>query len=285
MKRKTFQLVLITLLVFSLVTTVAYAYVGQTLGSRVLSYGMVGGDVRELQDSLNSRGYYVGYADGVFGIKTKNGVASFQKDRGLIVDGIVGPQTLASLNSSNSSGNGKSLARILKEKNIANPIPNLNILVDKSDHLLTLYSGSTPLKSYHVALGDGGSGDKQRAGDHKTPEGKFYIAERSVLSPSDRYLGSRWMRISYPNIEDAQRGLNAGMIDQATYQKIVNAISNREIPPQNTPLGGGIGIHGGTGTYDNDGDNWTWGCIGLTNPDVQEIYDYIKTGTSLVIKF
>ncbi len=180
---------------------------------------------------------------------------------------------------------GLPLAAILQEKGIAGLIPDLKILVDKSDHYLTLYSGSSVLKSYAVAVGDGGLGDKQRAGDHKTPEGTFYLPERLVLSPADKFLGSRWLRVSYPNLEDARRGLDEGIIDQAAYQEIGQANNNRVIPPQTTALGGGIGIHGGGQSGDNQGDYWTWGCIGLTDHDVDEIYDYIPAGAKLVIRF
>ncbi|MEW6172324.1 MAG: L,D-transpeptidase [Bacillota bacterium] len=162
------------------------------------------------------------------------------------------------------------------------PVPNLKIVVNKTGRLLTLYSGATPLKSYQVEIGDSGLEDKQVAGDHKTPEGSFYIAEKSVFSPPDQYLGTRWMRLSYPNIDDARRGLNSGLIDQATYDYIVGATNSGQIPPQYTPLGGGIGIHGGNDT--NGPGDWTWGCVGLANADVNEIYDYVSVGTPVVIQ-
>ncbi len=347
MKNTRYKLVLFLILVLTLTSTIGYAYTWLTLGSRVLSIGMVGGDVQELQIFLNSHNYPVGPADGIFGSKTRNGVINFQKDHGPVADGIVGKQTLQAINNlknkteegytvkpgdtlyniavkngvtvdllKRSNGlksdviypgqvlvipknntapdnqtpippqhSSKPLAQVLHEMGINAPIPNLKIVVDKSDHLLTMYSGSTPLKSYHAALGDNGLGPKQKAGDHKTPEGNYYIAERSVLSPPDQYLGSRWMRVSYPNINDAERGLNQGLIDYATYQQIVNAINKGEIPPQHTPLGGGIGIHGGSNNGTNAGDSWTWGCIGLTNSDVNEIYDYIGVGTRLLIQY
>lgn len=343
MLKNTKLMIIMALILISVVSsTVAYAYVGPSLGSRILSIGMLGGDVQELQQILDNKGYTVGSADGIFGPATKKGVSTFQGDKGLTVDGIVGPKTLGQLTTpSNTTSNEytvvpgdslyliakknnlsidqlrqannlksdmltpgqkllipksstntsplvpstKPLTQLLKEKGISGNIPNLTILVDKSDHLLTLMSGSTPIKSYHVAFGDSGLGDKVKSGDHKTPEGTFYIAERSVLSPTDNYLGSRWMRVSYPNIEDAERGLRTGLIDQATHQQIVNAINNGQIPPQNTALGGGIGIHGASNNGINSGDSWTWGCIGLTNTDVNEIYDYIGVGTKLIIRY
>lgn len=176
----------------------------------------------------------------------------------------------------------KPLWQVLKEKGITNPGPGLKIVIDKSDHTLTLYSGSVWLKSYHVEFGEGGLGDKEVAGDRKTPEGTFYVSERSVISPPDYYLGSRWMRLSYPNKEDADRGLRFGLINQWTRDEIVAAFSAGKTPPQRTALGGGIGIHGGD--KPGFGSNWTWGCIGLTDPDIEDFYNYVGIGTPVIIK-
>lgn len=277
MTKKKLQLILILAFALLLVSTVAYAYAGPQLGSRYLFYGTIGGDVQQLQSILNKDGYSVGTADGIFGPKTQNAVTRFQKNHGLATDGIVGPLTLKALHNTDQS-----LASILQQKGITAPIPQVRIVVQKSAHLLTLYSGTTPLKSYTVDLGDNGLGDKQVSGDHKTPEGTFYIAQKSVLTPPDQYLGTRWMRLSYPNIEDAQRGLNSGLIDQSTYNSIVSAINNGQIPPQYTALGGGVGIHGGD---DNNGPgNWTFGCVGLSNADANEIYNYVAVGTPVIIQ-
>ena len=65
----------------------------QSFGSRVLRRGMRGEDVRELQNKLASLGYDVGPVDGIFGPRTERAVIEFQKNNGLKVDGIVGPQT------------------------------------------------------------------------------------------------------------------------------------------------------------------------------------------------
>ncbi|MGE5398460.1 MAG: L,D-transpeptidase family protein [Chitinophagales bacterium] len=178
----------------------------------------------------------------------------------------------------------KTLAEVLEEKGVEANIPDLEIRVCKSAHTLTLYSGSISLKTYHCATGDSGLDDKVISGDHKTPEGVFYISEKEVFSPADYYLGSRWMRVSYPNVEDADRGLRGGLISQQIHDEIVYAINNLLTPPQDTALGGGIGIHGGTGNNgETMGDYWTYGCIGLTDHDVNEIFDYIPVGTRLVI--
>lgn len=181
-----------------------------------------------------------------------------------------------------SSAKKLSLEDIIESRGLTASQLQIHLFVDISDKLLTVYNGSTPLKSYHVELGDSGSGDKKIAGDHKTPEGDFYITQKLVLSPSDEYLGSRWMRLSYPNIEDAERGLDSGLIDKATYDSIVNAINNGQTPPQNTALGGGVGIHGGSTL--KLGTNWTYGCVGLSNADVEDFYNFVKVGTRVTIE-
>ena len=173
------------------------------------------------------------------------------------------------------------MSQILKEKGILSSNVGLRIIVNKSDKSLSVYAGNVWLKSYHVELGDNGLGDKKVSGDHKTPEGSFFVSEVSVLNPPDQYLGSRWMRLSYPNIEDAERGVSQQLISQSTYDQIVSAINQGTTPPQHTALGGGIGIHGGTTT--EKGSNWTWGCVGLSDKDVEEIFAYATVGTPVII--
>ncbi|NLZ52038.1 MAG: peptidoglycan-binding protein [Thermoanaerobacteraceae bacterium] len=69
----------------------------QQFGSRILYQGLQGEDVRELQSKLESLGYDVGPIDGIFGPLTEKAVRKFQKDNGLVVDGIVGQETFAAL--------------------------------------------------------------------------------------------------------------------------------------------------------------------------------------------
>lgn len=69
-----------------------------SLGDSLLKAGSRGSDVVELQTKLNQLGYNVGLADGIFGNLTKQGVMNFQKVHSLVVDGIVGPNTVKALN-------------------------------------------------------------------------------------------------------------------------------------------------------------------------------------------
>ena len=76
------------------VVSVAYK-----LGDRILKNGMDGYDVKELQTCLIGLDYDCGIwgADGEFGDATEQAVEQFQKAHGCMVDGEVGPETLAAL--------------------------------------------------------------------------------------------------------------------------------------------------------------------------------------------
>ncbi|WP_282606762.1 peptidoglycan-binding protein [Pelagibius sp. Alg239-R121] len=62
-----------------------------------LKRGMRNDEVRRLQEKLKEAGFNPGGADGHFGKATDRAVRAFQASEGLLVDGIVGPRTLAVL--------------------------------------------------------------------------------------------------------------------------------------------------------------------------------------------
>jgi N-acetylmuramoyl-L-alanine amidase len=72
-----------------------------SLGSRVLAHvqpePLFGDDVRALQERLLEMGYDLGRADGIMGRRTATALARFQKEVGLLPDGVSGPQTYAAL--------------------------------------------------------------------------------------------------------------------------------------------------------------------------------------------
>ncbi len=85
--------------------------------------------------------------------------------------------------------------------------------------------------------------------------------------------------MSYPNAEDAERGLRDGLINREQYDQIVNAVRRKIAPPQNTPLGGQIYIHRNGSQTD-----WTWGCVALDDKDIRELFDAVPTGTQVIIE-
>jgi len=98
--RSTGLVVLILLLLVS-TTVLAAPY-----GSRMLSSGTFGGDVVELQRRLLSLGYDAGKADGLFGGKTREALRRFQRDHGLISDGVAGRWTITAVDRAYTWQNG-----------------------------------------------------------------------------------------------------------------------------------------------------------------------------------
>ena len=154
------------------------------------------------------------------------------------------------------------------------PLVNPKLVVSKSARQLSLYSDGRVVRTYKIALGTNPVDDKVRQGDRATPEGDFYVCVKNARSNFYLSLG-----LSYPNIEDAERGLRDKLISRAQRDAIVRAIQNKRRPPWDTALGGEIFIHGG-GT---DGD-WTWGCVALANSDIKELFDAVPMGASVRIE-
>jgi len=154
------------------------------------------------------------------------------------------------------------------------PLVDPRIVVLKSKRQLKLYSAGSLVRIYKVGLGLNPVDDKKRQGDRATPEGDFYIFTKNNKSAYYLSLG-----ISYPNVEDAERGLRDGLISRAQHDEIVRAIKRKTAPPQNTELGGDIYIHG-----NGAGSDWTWGCVALENENIRELYDAVSVGTPVTIR-
>jgi murein L,D-transpeptidase YafK len=150
---------------------------------------------------------------------------------------------------------------------------NPHLRVTKSQRTLELFDGEQLVKTYKVALGSSPVEDKEIEGDGKTPEGEFYIFTKNPQSSFYLSLG-----LSYPNSEDAKRGLASNLISQVEHDRIVEAIENKSMPPQKTALGGEIYLHGSGNMAD-----WTEGCVALTNADIKELFDALPVGTKVVI--
>lgn len=79
-------------------TFTALAAARWQLGDRVLTHNattmLVGDDVSALQTQLVELGYDLSRADGVFGRRTEEALRSFQREQGLLPDGVCGPATL-----------------------------------------------------------------------------------------------------------------------------------------------------------------------------------------------
>lgn len=153
------------------------------------------------------------------------------------------------------------------------PLERPRIVVYKAARRLELYSAEKLLRTYKIGLGFSPVADKKQEGDGATPEGEFYVFVKNNKSAYYLSLG-----ISYPNAEDAGRGLRDGLIDRSQHRAITEAIRKKTAPPQYTKLGGLIYIHGHGSQSD-----WTWGCVALENEDIRELFDAVTVGTAVTI--
>ena len=154
------------------------------------------------------------------------------------------------------------------------PLAEPRVVVEKSARRLRLYAGGELVRVRRVALGFEPAGDKVKQGDGRTPEGEFYVCMKNERSRFHLSLG-----LSYPNEEDAARGLRDGLITKAVAAGIVRAVRAGRCPAWDTALGGEIFIHGGGASGD-----WTFGCVALENPEIKELFDIIPAGTPVRIR-
>jgi murein L,D-transpeptidase YafK len=136
-----------------------------------------------------------------------------------------------------------------------------SIVVEKKARTLTLFADGKPMRTYLVALGGKPVGDKLRAGDNRTPEGVFYIDARQ---PNSKYHLA--LHISYPDAAHRARSVALG-----------------------ADPGGDIMIHGlpngmgGAGALHRQND-WTNGCVALTDEEIEQIWSVVPIGTPVEIK-
>lgn len=135
------------------------------------------------------------------------------------------------------------------------------ILISKSKRRIYLFKGSQVVKSFVTAFGDP-KGPKHFEGDMKTPEGIYYIDSKN---PQSAYHLS--LKISYPNAADIAYAKRFGKAP-----------------------GGNIMVHG----FPNDPFsrgfvkqahplNWTLGCVAVTDPEIEEIYNLVPEQTPVTI--
>ncbi len=162
---------------------------------------------------------------------------------------------------------------------------NIELIVVRSEHKLLVQQDGITLRTFKVALGSAGRKAKLQAGDHATPLGEYRI---SKMRDSDRFY--QFLQIDYPNVNDAMRALKNHLITREEYNAILDAHIYGKTPPQNTALGGSIGIHGiGDETKDkleiHQISDWTQGCIAMRNDEIEQLKRYVSVGTKIKIMY
>ncbi|MBN8456212.1 MAG: peptidoglycan DD-metalloendopeptidase family protein [Verrucomicrobia bacterium] len=163
------------------------------------------------------------------------------------------------------------------------------LLVVKHRHQLHRFEKGKKVSTVEAAVSQIETGHKTAEGDLRTPEGEYRIiqASRGPFAEEGmmRFLGAAWLRLNYPNDRDARAAFAAKTVTAKERDSILTANSKGKIPPANTKLGGGIGIHGwAEGGWDPAGPRaLTWGCVSLNEKDLLDLYAAAPVGTPVVI--
>lgn len=149
----------------------------------------------------------------------------------------------------------------------------VSIKIYKEKRVLELYGDGNLIARFPVGLGFSPQGHKQKEGDGRTPEGKYYLCTINDQSSFTLFYG-----ISYPGTEDAKNAFDENRITRSEYMDIKNAQEAKTRPLWNTDLGGEVGIHGG-----GDSRDWTWGCIALSDENIVRLSEYVMLKTPVEI--
>jgi murein L,D-transpeptidase YafK len=136
-----------------------------------------------------------------------------------------------------------------------------SVVIEKAARKLHLVQDGEIFRTFKIALGMVPVGDKRQEGDFRTPEGKYTLDARNP--DSDYFLS---IRISYPSLRDRREAAELG------------------VDP-----GGAIMIHGQPNeptrseTYYRTQD-WTNGCIAVSNSDMIDIWLMTDANTPIEIR-
>jgi murein L,D-transpeptidase YafK len=135
------------------------------------------------------------------------------------------------------------------------------VIVRKANRRMELMRAGAVIASYKISLGLQPTGQKQREGDFRTPEGTYRLTRRNAQS--DFFLA---VQVSYPEASD-----------------IAIARRNGWAP------GGSIMVHGLPNIlkYSRDrylSTDWTDGCIALSNEDMLDFWLLTGAGTPIEIR-
>ena len=136
-----------------------------------------------------------------------------------------------------------------------------NVVIEKEARELHLMQAGRAFRTYKIALGIRPVGDKKQEGDFRTPEGRYTLDRRN---PHSEFFLS--IHVSYPNSTDRREASNIGV----------------------SP-GGAIMIHGQPNVPTRSEvyyrtQDWTNGCIAVSNSDMIDIWLMTSENTPIEIR-
>jgi murein L,D-transpeptidase YafK len=138
---------------------------------------------------------------------------------------------------------------------------NKVILVDKVAHKLYVYQSGKAIRSFDAEFGPNWMAHKERNGDKATPEGNYRVTSEKTGGST---IYHKALLLDYPNADDRK---------QFARKKKQGLLS------RNAGIGSLIEIHGNGGR----GFDWTSGCVGLKNRDMDDLCRLVGVGTRVTI--
>lgn len=135
------------------------------------------------------------------------------------------------------------------------------LVILKAPRQLLVYHNGRIVKKYSVDLGFNGLQDKLYEGDGATPEGKFRVVKKKKNGETKFHKA---LLLNYPTGVHTQR---------------FRLAKSYGLIPSKRSIGGLIEIHG-EGLF---GEDYTSGCIALTNQAIEEIFELVGEGTPVTI--
>ncbi|TDX30383.1 L,D-transpeptidase-like protein [Modicisalibacter xianhensis] len=156
------------------------------------------------------------------------------------------------------------------------------LLVDDRTSTLHVYRGNQEIERFSpVSLGRGGSKRLRLSGSRATPTGEFKINWINEDSRFHLFLG-----LDYPTLAHAREAHESGMLSEPEFYDYLTYYRRHGAPPQDTVLGGSIGIHG-LGEADpnvHQRYHWTDGCVAVTNDQIEKLATLVRLGTKVIIR-
>ncbi len=156
------------------------------------------------------------------------------------------------------------------------------LLIDEASSTLHVYRGKREIERFHpISVGRRGVSRTRQRGDMQTPAGEYRINWINRDSHFNIFLG-----LDYPNLDNAREARRSGLLSESEFNRYLDFYRRHGEPPQDTVLGGDIGIHG-LGKSDpavHERFNWTQGCVAVNNRQIERLADLVQLGTTVIIR-